>query len=210
MGAMTEPFDWRDPHDDAAYERQRRDKRIGRLVMALGVIGGLILVGPFLLRAALIGLFMLIMMDHAREDQGPAVAKGLSERFSVTVPEPSTRYGAGHERYTPFAGFTDARFRKISGGIDSSGPGWTAAKLPPQRAAALVDVLVGYGMLPADAIEQLAAAAKDAPPWWQPRDTPTLRVFVDRKGGPLVIGQTYGAIFVDPATGDFWMWYYST
>ena len=191
MGAMTEPFDWRDPRDDAAYGRQRRDKRIGRLVMAFSVIGGLILLGPFLLRAVLIGLFTLSMMDRAREDQGPELAKDLSERFGV-------------------AGFTDARSRKVSGGIDSSGRGFMVARLPRDRASALADVLVKRGMAATDVKEQLSIAAKDAPDWWQPRPTPTLRVFVDQPGRPQVIGQTYGAIFVDPATGDFWMWYYST
>ena len=188
---MAQPLDYHDPRDDAARERGRRDKLIGRSLLAFSVIGGLLLVGPFLLRAVLGGLFMLAFMDHAREDQGPEIATGLSQRFGVN-------------------GFTDARSRKVSGGMDSSGPGWTAAKLPPERAAALVDVLIGFGMVPADTAEQIAAAAKDAPAWWRPRAVPTLRIFVDQPGRPQVIGQTYGAIFVDPATGDFWMWWYST
>ena len=205
---MSRPPDHH-PRDDAR-RRAKRDRLVGQSLLAFSIGGGLFLFGPFLLRVLLGGLVLLAFMDHAREDQGPAVAKGLSERFSVMVPEPSTRYGLGRERYTPFAGFTDARSRKISGGIDSSGPGWTAAKLPPDRAAALVDILVGYGMVPVDATEEIVLTAKDAPGWWRPRATLTLRAFVDRKGGPLVIGQTYGAIFVDPATGEFWMWWYST
>ena len=188
---MAAPLDYHDPRDDAARERGKRDKLIGRSLLAFSVIGGLVLVGLFLLRGVLIGLLALAFMDHAREDQGPELTKSLSERFGV-------------------AGFTDARSRKISGGIDSSGPGWTAAKLPPERAAALIDLLVERGMAATDAKVQLFKAAKDAPDWWRPRDTPSLRVLVDVSGTPLVIGHTDGAIFVDVATGRFWMWSFST